>query len=208
MILIRLIKSLILIAGNNHSIAAQQPMSKKTRAILHIPAVFVLILQFFTFAQAQDVEVSIRLLSDVPTTVEVEGKYVSNKPRKNPRNFSLMTEYAGVTGLAERISNIGFADRDGKTLTNKRLNPGEYVADSDIALFRYFINVAPLGPRSAAAHVSWINADAGLLMLDDLMPQSGGEKISANVKIDLPVGWKIFSTARLTSEGFFEVNNV
>ncbi|HRI03785.1 MAG TPA: hypothetical protein PLL77_08590 [Pyrinomonadaceae bacterium] len=183
-------------------------MSKKTRAILQISAVFVLILQFFTFALAQDVEVRFRFLPDVPTTVEVEGKYESNRPRKNPRNFSLMTEYAGVTGLVERVSNIGFADRNGKTLTNKRFNPGEYVADGDIILFRYFVDIKPLTQRSAAAHVSWINGDAGLLMLDDLMPQSGGEKISANVKIDLPVGWKIFSTARLTSEGFFEVNNV
>ncbi|MBP7416669.1 MAG: hypothetical protein KA831_08450 [Pyrinomonadaceae bacterium] len=111
-------------------------MSKKTRAIFQISAVFVLILQFFTYARAQDVEVRIRFLADVPSMVEVEGEYVSNEPRKNPRNLSLMTEYAGVTGLAERVSNIGFADRDGKTLTNKRFNIGEYVADGDIALFR------------------------------------------------------------------------
>lgn len=208
MILIRLIKSLILLTGNNHSIAALQPMSKKTRAILHISAVFVLILQFFTYGQAQDVEVRIRFLADVPSIVEIEGEYVSTKARKNPRNLSLMTEYAGVTGLAERVSNIGFADRDGKTLTNKRFNAGEYVADGDISLFRYFVNVAPLGPRSAAAHISWINADAGLLMLDDLMPQSSGEKISARVKIGLPAGWKIFSTARQTQGGFFDVDNI
>ncbi|MGB2753126.1 MAG: hypothetical protein WBC19_13800, partial [Pyrinomonadaceae bacterium] len=114
-------------------------MSKKTRAILQISAVFVLILQFFTYGRAQDVEVSIRFLPDVPSKVEIEGKFISNKPRKNPRNFSLMTEYAGITGLAERVSNIGFADRDDKTLTNKRFNAGEYVADGDITLFRYFV---------------------------------------------------------------------
>ena len=208
MILIRLIKSLILITANNHSIAALQPMSKKTKAILQISAVFVLILQFFTNTQAQDVEVSIRFLPDVPTTVEVEGKYVSNRPRKNPRNFSLITEFAGITGLAERVSNIGFADRDGKTLTNKRFNAGEYVADGDITLFRYFVDLKPPSQRSAAAHISWINGGAGLLMLDDLMPQSSGEKISARVKIGLPVGWKIFSTARQASDGFFDVDNV
>lgn len=208
MILIRLIKSLILLTGNNHSIAAIQPMSKKTRAILHISAVFVLILQFFTFALAQDVEVRIRFLPDVPTTVEVEGKFVSQTHRKNPRNFSLMTEYAGVTGLAERISNIGFADRDGKTLTNKRFNAGEFVVDGDISLFRYFVDIKPLNQRSAAAHISWINADAGTLMLDDLMPQSSGERISARVKIGLPAGWKIYSTARQTQDGYFEVDNV
>lgn len=208
MILIRLIKSLILLTGNNHSIAALQLMSKKTRAILQISAVFVLILQFFTFTRAQDVEVHIRFLPDVPTTVEVEGRYASNKPRKNPRNLSLISEYAGVTGLAERISNIGFGDRAGKTLTNKRFNPGEYVADGDIALFRYFVDLKTLNQRSAAAHVSWINGDAGLLMLDDLMPQSSGESVAARVKIDLPAGWKVFSTSRWASDGFFEVNNV
>ncbi|MBK7393925.1 MAG: hypothetical protein IPI64_11605 [Chloracidobacterium sp.] len=168
----------------------------------------MLILQFFTFALAQDVEVRIRFLSDLPTTVEVEGKYASNQPRKNPRNFSLMTEYAGVTGLAERISNIGFADRDGKTLTNKRFNAGEYVADGDIALFRYLVDLKPPSKRSAAAHVSWIIGDAGILTLDDLMPQSSGEMISARVKIGLPAGWKIFSTARQTKDGFFEVTNI
>ena len=110
-----------------------------------------------------------------------------------------MTEYAGVAGLAERISNIGFADRDGKTLTNKRFNAGEYVADGDIVLFRYFVNLTPLGHRSAAAHISWVSGDSGILMLDDLMPQNGGEKITASVKIDLPNGWKIFSTARKTA---------
>lgn len=208
MILIRLIKSLILLTGNNHSIAALQPMSKKTRAILQISAVFVLILQFFTFALAQDVEVRIRFLPDAPSTVEVEGTFVSHKPRKNPRNLSLMTDYAGVTGLAERVSNIGFADRDGKTLTNKRFDAGEYVADGDIALFRYFVSLKPLSQRSSSAHISWINGDAGLLMLDDLMPQSSGAKISARVKIDLPAGWKIFSTTPRTSDGSFDVENV
>ncbi|MFM9903298.1 MAG: hypothetical protein ACKVQJ_01870 [Pyrinomonadaceae bacterium] len=183
-------------------------MSKKIRSIYPILAAAVLILQFFTNARAQDIEVRIRFLPDAPTTLEVEGKFLSGKSRKNLRNLSLMTEYAGVTGLAERVSNIGFADRDGNTLTNKRFNVSEYVADGDIALFRYFVNLAPLSQRSAAAHVSWINGDAGLLMLDDLMPQSNGEKVSARVKIDLPVGWEIFSPGRWASDGLFEVNDV
>ncbi|MEQ1921479.1 MAG: hypothetical protein ABL952_03120 [Pyrinomonadaceae bacterium] len=183
-------------------------MSKKTRAILQISAVFVLILQFFTYAEGQDAEVRIRFLKDVPTTVEVEGKYSSSKSRKDLRNLSLMTEYAGVTGLADRFSNIGFADRDGKTLTNKRFNTSEYVADGDIALFRYFVDLKSLSQRSASAHISWINGDTGILMLDDLMPQNGGERTAARVKIDLPAGWKIFSTARRTSDGSFDVDNV
>ena len=168
-------------------------MSKTFREILPILAAAVLILKFFTFAAAQDVDIRIKISADSPSIAEIEGKFLSSKPRKNPRNLSFLNEYGAATGLAERISNLELTDRDGHPIANKRFIAGEYVADADFTGWKYRVNLTPPKQQSAAAHVSWIKGDVGLLMLDDLLPQSDGEKVSARVKIELPDAWNVDS---------------
>lgn len=174
-------------------------MSKTSRTILLISAAAVLILQFFTFAEGKDIEVRIKISADSPTTVEVEGKFLSLTPRKNPRNLSFPNEYGSATGLAERISNVELSDRDGHPVTYKRFIAGEYVADADFANWKYRVDLTPPKQQSAAVHVSWIKGDVGLLMLDDLLPQGSGEKISAAVKVSLPTGWSTSASEPSTS---------
>lgn len=164
-------------------------MSKILRTISLIFAASVLILQFFTFAGAQDIEVLIKIAAPSPTAVEVEGKFLASTPRKNSRNLSFLNEYGSATGLAERISNVELSDRNGHLVRYKRFIAGEYVADADFAIWKYSVDLTPPKQQSAAAHVSWIKGDVGLLMLDDLLPQGNGEKISAAVEFSVPNGW-------------------
>ncbi len=180
-------------------------MSKTFNPILLILAAAVLILQFFTFARAQDIEVRIKISSDSPSMAEIEGKFLSSKPRKNPRNLSFLTEYGGIIGLGDRTSDLRLQNADGKTVANKRFIPGEYVADADFTSWRYAVNLAPLKQAPAAAHISWLNGDIGLLMLDDLLPQGSDGKVSARVKLDLPDGWQIFTTAQTTASSEYDI---
>ncbi len=184
------------------------PMSKKSLSISAVFAWFLLILQFFTFSAAQDIEIEIKIGDRGPATAEVEGRYLNPSLRKNARNLSFLNEYAGVSGLAERISDLGLADQGGTTLTSKRFGPGDYVASGEIALWRNNVDLSPLKQSSASAHISWIKDDTGLIMLDDLLPQGSGPKMSAKVKFILPPGWKVYSTASNSSAAVYEVADV
>lgn len=168
-------------------------MSKISRSILLISATAVLILQFFTNVGAQDIEVRIKISGDSPSIAEIEGKFLLSKSRKNPRNLSFLNEFGAATDLAERISNVELTDRNGHPIANKRFIAGEYVADADFTSWKYCIDLTPLKQQSAAAHVSWIKGDVGLLMLDDLLPQGSIEKVSARVRIELPDRWNVYS---------------
>ncbi len=183
-------------------------MSKTFNPILLILAATILILQFFTFAGAQDIEVRIKISADSPSIAEIEGKFLSSKRRRNPRNLSFLTEYGGIGGLGDRISNLKLQNADGKTITNKRFIPGEYVADDDFTSWQYTVDLAPLKQASAAAHISWVKGNIGLLMLDDLLPQGSGERVSGRIKLNLPTGWHIFTTAQTTVSGDYDIREI
>ena len=183
-------------------------MSKTFNAIFLIFAASVLILHLFNNSFGQDIEVRIKISADSPASADITGKFVSRGPRKNPRNLSFLNEYAGASGLGERISNVELADRDGHPIANKGFVASEYVANADIVSWKYRVNLAPLSQQSAAAHLSWIKNDIGILMLDHLLPQSNGEKIAAKVKIDLPAGWTAFSAKQMTATGEYDVVDV
>jgi predicted metalloprotease with PDZ domain len=78
------------------------------------------------------------------------------------------------------------------------LSKGEYLSDSDFTGWRYETALSPLNFQMAAAHVSWIAGDVGILMLDDLLPQfSAGERpAAATIRIEMPSGWQAFSADR------------
>ena len=165
-------------------------MSKHFAAILLI---FPLILELFNNCPGQTTEVVISVRSVDAPTAELQGRTVGI----TSKNFSILRDYAGISDLADRVSNIVLEDREGKSVAFKQFIPGEYVADREFARWRYFIDLAPRKHFAAAAHTSWISADHGLLFLDDLLPlgstKAGNE---VNVQIRLPMGWSA------TSESF------
>ena len=183
-------------------------MSKTFRTIFPILAALVQILQFFTNSAAQDIDVRIKISADSPSNAEISGRFTSPKPRRNPRNLSFLNEYAGVTALAERVSNVEIAHGDGRFITSKRFNAGEYVANTDFTSWKYRVDLTPLKQHAAAAHVSWVKGDVGILMLDDLLPQGSGDKIAATVRMDIPAGWTVFTATPTARDGAFEVDDV
>jgi predicted metalloprotease with PDZ domain len=58
----------------------------------------------------------------------------------------------------------------------------------------------------AAAHVSWLNEDRGLLMLDDLLPQ--GTDKQAKIEIKVPVGWTLSTAEAESLTGIFDVKDI
>ena len=178
----------------SHFRPLSSPMSKTFRSFFMFLAACVAILHLFNNSDGQDIDVKIKISAGDPAIAEISGSFLSQKPRKNRLNLSFLNEYAGVSGLVNRISNVELSDRDGRPVVAKRFNAGEYLADSDFTNWKYRVNLEPLKQLSAAAHISWIKGDSGLLMLDDLLPQGNGERISAKVKIEVPQGWEVFST--------------
>lgn len=160
------------------------------------------ILLSFNISHAQDLEAAIKVESFSPPVVSVRGRYLKDEAK----NLAFLREYAGTENLAERFTAVAVTDRNGQAIGLKELVPGEYLAESDFNAFSYTVNLEIPGKASAAAHISWISRDIGVLMLDDLLPQTGGKR--ARISFDLPDGWKIASADKEAAKGGFEIDNV
>ncbi len=159
-------------------------MSKNLRSILLIFAAFVAILQFFTDASGQNVEATIKIDSNQGSVVQINGKMGSKS-----RNLSFLRSLAGIDNLGERVSEVTLFDDAGNSVTYKKFVAGEYVADADFTSWSYKIDLTPPKNRTAAAHISWLTSENGLLMLGDVLPIFGHTPTSAKVKIAVPKGW-------------------
>ena len=180
-------------------------MSTNFRPFWPVFAVFGLILQFFTFGSGQDIEATIKIDEKNPSVAVVEGRFLKSD-RPNRRNLAFLREVAGARGLGERISVRSLTDRAGREIQFKKLMAGEYLADNDIVGWKYEILLTPQGMPSSLAHVSWLDPDNGLLMLDDLLPQVG--PVPAKLSFDIPDSWPVITTERLLSRGIFAVRDI
>ena len=179
-------------------------MSKYFRSFLLIFAAFLQILQFFTKTDAQDIEATIKIAANSGTLANVEGRFVKEHVGKK-MPFAL--DSAGISGLGERISDVRFA-RDGKTIAFRQIVAGEYLAESDFLAWSYKVDLTSNKKWSAAAHLSWLEKDGGVIMLDDLLPQFGNWRGSLKLTFDVPLGWKILTTERRVAPGSFEIDNI
>ena len=154
-------------------------------ALLALP----LILQIFNNCFAQDADVIINIRSVSPPIAEIRGHYTQSSVNKN---FSFLRDYAGFSNLADRLSDIHLEDKDGKPVAFKQFVPGEYVASADFARWSYKIDLTPQKRPTAAAHISWIGTDDGLLFLDDLLPiRSAKDCSSPTVNVRVANGWTV-----------------
>jgi len=158
----------------------------------------LLILQTFNNCSGQQITVAIRVPADSSQPVEISGRFT--KPAG--RNFAITRSYAGISRLAERVSDLILEDANGKPVAYKQLIPGEYLADKEIASWRYKMTLMPRKESVLAAHTSWLNGDSGLLVLDDLLPivPSNSENVVADLSLELPTGWKSSSDLHITSD--------
>src|SRR5436305_4770144 len=168
-------------------------MSKYFVAFGPVLLSFLLILQSFNNCAAQDISAVITIKPGSTPGVEVSGHFNS----VSSRNFAIVREYAGISGLASRISNVRLEDKAGNVVAHKQFIPGEYVAESDFASWHYEMDLKPASFSAAAAHISWLTRSAGLLRLFDLLPALPVKKdgVTADVKFVLPDGWHMSTAA-------------
>ena len=181
-------------------------MSTNFRPFWPVFAVFGLILQFFTFGSGQDIEATLKIAADGKATVGVRAEFVSKvQSDDDSRKLWFLDDYAGVRDLTRRLSPVYIYDKQGYLIAKKSFTAADSPNTRFIGRLEYSVD---LKPRSAAAvaHVSWADNNNGLLMLDDLIPQSMGK--TARVRIDLPAGWTISTSATATEPGVFNIANV
>src|SRR5687768_9184043 len=129
--------------------------------------------------------------------VVVTGSFLGERAPTYRRNFSFLSSFAGFRGLADRISNIKLQDSKGMDLQFKELVRGEYIADHEIKSWSYTIDLTVPTDVRAAAHVSWLSDDVGILMPNDLLPRSGDDSEPAWLSVKVPVGWSVVSPKAL-----------
>ncbi len=143
---------------------------------------------------AHSIEAKIKFIS--PSRVLVEGKFLEERFAEE-KNWTFLQSYADVSDLGKRINKLVLFDEKGEEVFYKRFAPGIYTAKGAAVRWQYEIDLKTMNEPTAAAHVSWLGPDGGLLMPEDLLPRltlGAGEKVSALIKLDLPAGWKVFTT--------------
>src|ERR1700755_332168 len=157
---------------------------------------------------AHSMEAKITVIS--PARVVVEGKFLEERFSEE-KNWTFLQSYADVGELGKRIFKFELFDAQGGDVGYKKFAPGIYTAKGPAAKWRYEIDLRPAEAPTAAAHVSWLLPDGGLLMPEDLLPRltlAAGEKASAKVSVELPEGWKAWSADRREGENEFEIDDV
>lgn len=178
-------------------------MSKLRPAFYFVFAAIFQVLQIFTNVFGQTVGTVITA-NENSTVISVTGSLKDKRSIKNPRNFSLVRVLPGSENLARRISDVTLFGADGKEVEFKKLLDGEYLAENDIASWSYKIDLEVPKERNAAAHISWISNDRGILMLSDLLPLAAQVKDNITVvRFELPQGWKIHSTEKMNVQDVF-----
>jgi predicted metalloprotease with PDZ domain len=138
-----------------------------------------------------------------PTVASVEGRLNDDK---GAVNLSFLNSYGGVGALADRFSEIRLADSEKRDVEFKRLQPGEYLAERNYTFFAYKADLRPRPSPSAAAHISWLGAEHGILALDDLLPQPL-DRVALRLRIELPRSWRIITNEDRVYEDVIDVHD-
>ncbi len=143
-------------------------------------------LQIFTIADAQTVTIAVS--GELESEVVVSGTFPSINGVAERRNLSFLDSIAGIQDLAGRIKNVSLADVNGVAVNQRKLANGEYLAEREFRTFSYTIDLTARTESTAAAHISWIGASNGLLMMADLLPTMP-QGFGGNVELKLQDGW-------------------
>lgn len=185
-------------------------MSKKFQSIRRILGVFGLTLQFFTFVAAQEMNVTLSIDEKRPTELRVSGTFTKERPANESHVLAFAENFAGTSIASDRISNPHAQDDKGEALQLVTL-PRCCIALGKIVDFSYTVNIRSKDKVRDTAHVSWLKDQTGVLMLGDLLPQEfkpSGKVRYATVNLELPSGWRSFSTARQGPNGSLIVSDL
>lgn len=154
-------------------------------------------------AAAQYIEAEV-VVDAASRSAAVKGKFLSS----GRRTLSFTLSAIGAPELGRRITGVELHGPDGGPIAFRSFNQAEYVAEKDLAGFRYKIALEPFRDPRSAAHASWIADDAGLLYLDDILPNptAAGPR-SASLTLHMPAGWTAVTTEAANS-GVYRVENV
>ncbi len=97
-----------------------------------------------------------------------------------------------IGGAPNLVKNLVLLDEQGQNVAYARINSREFLAESDFRRFAYEVSIETPTDFTTKAHASWIENDAGILMLRDLIPQfesNFGTKIFAKARIETPKSW-------------------
>lgn len=172
----------------------------KSFPLVVLAALAALLPAFYGQTQAQSIQASVKLFAGFSPRADVSGQFLDVPA--NQRNIRFITDVAGISDLGDRITNVQATDRDGKPVPLRRFNSAEYVADGKVVGWSYSVDLRPRGPRSWFAHISWIEGDQGIIMLDDILPLG----TRSNLSIARPDGWQIIRKGDI-STGLFLVGN-
>ncbi len=158
--------------------------------------------------KAQDFTAKIKITS--AANVRVEGKLINKKLNQSNKHWSFLQSIAGAENLDNRISDFSLIANQDENVFIKQLIAGEYLADAEADFFQYRINLNSLPNANSKAHVSWLDAEQGILMTGDLFPQfgAGNQVVSAKIQFELPTDWKIISSEKKLGENAFYVENI
>lgn len=217
MTLIRLIQFLILNITSEQSGQVKQEsmrrslvMSKKFQLVRLFFGVLGLTLQFFTFAAAQEMNVTLSIDEKRPYELTVTGSFKQERPLNESHVLAFAENVAGIVLPAERISKPYARDDQGNAL-QLVTTPRCCIALGKIVDFSYIVDLRSTYRLRDAAHVSWLKDQTGVLMLGDLLPQEfkpTGKIRNATVNLELPNGWKHFSTARQGPSGTLVISDL
>ena len=127
-----------------------------------------------------NVEVTITMLPSREVRIEAR----STAPAES---WSFRNAYAGILGIAERISDFRASTAAEQDAGAKKIATGEFRSEQPATKITYRVDVSK--PSAAdVSHVSWIGTDYGLLMLADLLPR---EFTSVGIRFELPPGWSV-----------------
>jgi len=130
-------------------------------------------------SHGQAVEADIKVNSQ-RSGVEVTGRFLDGG---DVRNIAFEREFAGVSQLAERISELKFFDSSGQPVEYQAFTPGEYKASRPVTGFSYEMDLSN-SRHFEAPHVSWLMGERGVLFLGDLLPLTlGSLSPTATVRI-------------------------
>ncbi len=159
-------------------------MSKAARSVF-ITAFLVVV--FCSSANAQKASTATAKIEiGTGNNVKISGRFVDPKGRSRAKNLSFELSNTGFNDIAANITDLELFDAAGEKIAFKTLVPGEYLAEHEIAEWRYVKDISPRKERYAAAHISWKNADLAVLMTADLLPQMTG---AVDVTFETPIGW-------------------
>ncbi len=150
------------------------------------------VLHFFTNATGQDIDLKVEIHAEKPSVVSVTGRFPNAKADFQHRNLSFLRSYAGFDQLGERIAGLALKNKNGEPVAYQTAVPGEYVTDAPFVEWSYTLDLSYRKEQNAAAHISWIGSENGILMLGDMLPLFGdsGKPVSARARIVLPNGWR------------------